>query len=74
MDEVELAIADALRSPMREVLALAIELDDAGVHVAVRNVEIAIGREGDAGRFVERVFAVVRSGSAGPAERHLAAE
>src|SRR5262249_2104496 len=50
---VELTRTCAGFSPFQEVLAGGRELHQASIAVAVRDVDVAISREGDIGRFVE---------------------
>ena len=69
--QVEFAIAGSFVAPVRDVLAIAVKLQHARVHVAVRNVEeIQRRREYDARGLIERVFAVVVSRRALPVAEH----
>jgi hypothetical protein len=51
---VELAWTIARLAPRKQQLSIGAEFVDAGVTVAVRDIEVAVGRKGDVGGIVER--------------------
>ena len=72
--DVELAGIGAGGAPAHQVLAVGRVLVDAGIAVAVRHVDLALGRERGVGAAVERLAAQERRGLVGHADgqQHLA--
>src|SRR2546429_3603074 len=68
--QVEFAVACPLLPPMKKVVAILVELDHAGVNVTVGNIHVSIRREGDRGRLVESVLAVVSPRKPDAADGH----
>src|SRR5262249_45187412 len=71
--QVKFAVAGAFVAPLGYVFTIAVELHDAGIHVAVRDVEeIERRREDDAGRLIERILGFVIARAAADHHQHPA--
>src|SRR5882724_8007378 len=68
--QVEFAVACPLLPPMKKVVAILVELDHARVDVTVGNIHVSIRREGDRGRLIKSVLAVVSPRKPDAADGH----